>query len=151
MTDPRAVIKELHAGYHARDAERMRACWHDDAYFLSPTDGFRIDGADQIVEHTVRDLFGPFPDIHTTVHDEVVKGNEVILEVSTNATHTGRGFGRPTEAGGMKELEPTGRNFTGHALDWFTVVDGLIVADRIWFDRLEMLTQLGIAFEDVAA
>jgi len=73
-----AVITELYDAFEARDSERMRACWAEDAIYESPSDGFRREGVDAIM------------------------------------------------------------------VDWLTVVSGLITVDRLFFDRLELLTQLGL-------
>jgi len=137
------VITELYDAFHARDIERMRACWAEDAIYESPADGFRREGVDAIMEYTTTNLWVPFPDAKITVRHIVVDGNQVVLDAVLVATHTGP-FSRVTDGGGIAEIPPTNRHFVGHAVDWLTIVDGLIAVDRLYFDRLELLTQLGL-------
>ena len=92
-----AVITELYDAFEARDSERMRACWAEDAIYESPSDGFRREGVDAIMEYTTTNLWVPFPDAKLTVRHAAVDGNQVVLDTVIEGTHTGP-FSRVTDA-----------------------------------------------------
>jgi len=140
---PAAVVKELYDAFNAKDMARMRACWAEDAVYCSPGDGYRREGVDAIMEYTANGLIRPFPDARGTIQKMVVDGDQVVMDVTVEGTNTGS-YARVTETGGIAEIPPTNRRFIGHGVEWFTVKDGKVVEDRIFFDRMELLTQLGL-------
>jgi hypothetical protein len=137
-------VADLYDAYNTRDVERMRSMWTEDAVYFSPADGFRREGIDAIMEYTEQNLWVPFPDSRSIVHKQVVTGNTVVAQVTIEGTQTGP-FSRVTEDGGIAELPPTNKRVVGHAVEWLTLNDdGLITLDEIYFDRMELMIQLGL-------
>lgn len=143
QNSPAAVVKELYEAFNAKDLPKMRALWAKDAVYCSPADGYRREGVDAIMEYTANGLIRPFPDARGTVNRMVVDGDQVVMDVTIEGTNSGP-YARVTDTGGIAEMPPTHRRICGHAVEWFTVKDGLITEDRIFFDRMEMMIQLGM-------
>ncbi len=143
VKSPKEVVLELYNAFNARDYDRQRACWAEDAVYHSIGDGFRREGVDAILEYTNSGLSKPFPDAKGIIHKVIVDGDQVVMDTTIEGTHTGA-YVRKTDAGGIEEIPPTNRRICGHAVEWFTVKNGKIVEDRIMFDRMELMEQLGL-------
>jgi hypothetical protein len=63
----------------------------------------------------------------------------VVQEATFSGTHTGP---LPTPDGG--EIPATGRRLEADFVEVFVVADGLIRSDRIYYDQLEFMVQLGL-------
>jgi predicted ester cyclase len=138
------VLADLYDAYNKRDVERMRSMFTEDAVYFSPADGFRREGIDAIMEYTEQNLWVPFPDSRSIVHKEVATANTVVAQVTIEGTQTGP-FSRVTDDCGIAELPPTNKSVVGHAVEWLTINDdGLITMDEIYFDRMELMIQLGL-------
>ena len=76
-----------------------------------------------------------FPDLQTTIEDQVAEGDKVVTRFSARGTHQGEteDFGPPT--GNRIEV-------TGITIEQFA--DGKIVEDWTNFDALGMMQQLGL-------
>ena len=75
-----------------------------------------------------------FPDISTSVVEQLEDGNKVVNRVIWSGTHTGPLNGIPA----------TGRSYRSDAIVIDTVVDGKIVERREVSDMLSMMQQLGL-------
>lgn len=42
-------------------------------------------------------------------------------------------------------LPPTGRKLEGRLVSWLTIEEGLVIAQHVTFDRLDLMAQLGFA------
>ena len=96
-----------------------------------------VHGRDAIEAH-VRETFSGFPDFTLQTHEMLVDGDTV-------ARLDGDGDVR----GRVLRRAPTGRTFTAEGMARTVVEDGLIRADRLYYDRKAMLDQLGVTFPDV--
>ncbi len=76
-----------------------------------------------------------FPDLQTTIEDQVAEGDKVVTRFRSRGTHQGEteAFGPPT--GNQAEV-------TGITIEQFS--DGKIVEDWTNFDALGMMQQLGL-------
>ncbi|HEY2356608.1 MAG TPA: ester cyclase [Phenylobacterium sp.] len=128
------------AAFNARDEGGLRALWTKDFHFIGP-DG-ESHGAEAMLERE-RGLWRAFADVKASVKT-VCAGEEVaVLETTMSGTHTG-----PLSLGD-RELAPTGRPltlvFSVHV--WFR--DGLASGERVFYDRLGLLRQLGVAADQL--
>lgn len=80
-----------------------------------------------------------FPDSVVTAHRIVADGEWAMTESTFSGTHSGM-FRTP--AG--QEIPPTGKTVAVDYTDAWQVVDGKAVYDRVYFDELELLAQLGL-------
>jgi steroid delta-isomerase-like uncharacterized protein len=120
-----------------QDIEATLATFTDqDPYYKMPAFGVWCRGKGEIAEH-YRGAFTAFPDfvnVYEKWHE--AEGN-VFLEVIYEGTHEGEG---PWP--GMK---PTGRKVRQQTLAHFPIAeDGLLTAEIVYIDSLEMLHQLGM-------
>jgi len=78
--------------------------------------------------------FNAFPDLKVTVEDLLADGDKVVARVSIRGTHQGA----------FMAVSPTGKPFTGMAVNIFRIVNGKIVEHWGLADRLSTLQQLGV-------
>jgi predicted ester cyclase len=124
--------------YAALDANDLSAvpelfdpAWRNYDPAMPPLAGH--DGARQLI--TI--LQSAFPDLRTTVDQVLVEGDLVAARLTHAATHLGPFLGIP----------PTGRQATVTATGIFRVQDGRLAENRVVFDALGLLRQLGIVPE----
>jgi steroid delta-isomerase-like uncharacterized protein len=86
-------------------------------------------------------LKNAFPDFQTTIDDLLVEGDRVAARVTHTATHHGTFMGIPA----------TGRTAKVTATGIFRVSNGKLVENRVVFDGLGLLRQLGVVPEPAAA
>jgi predicted ester cyclase len=79
------------------------------------------------------------PDNEITVTDEYVCGNVVVQQAVFSGTHTG---GLMVPSGDV--IPAIGRSLSAPFVDLFEVGEDQITAERLYFDQLELLTQLGL-------
>jgi steroid delta-isomerase-like uncharacterized protein len=129
--------------FNAHDEEAMRACYAANAVFEAPGD-VRLEGPDAIVAYAAGWLTA-FPDSRLTVHNRVVAGEWAVDEFAFEGTHEDT-LARP---GG--DVPATGRRLVGRGIEAIRVVDGKIVEDHLYFDQVQVLTQLGLMPEPATA
>jgi predicted ester cyclase len=143
MADPRQVSAENIAAFNAHDERRIRATYADNAVGEAPG-AARLEGADAIVEYVMVWLRA-FPDARLQVVHELVVGDSVVQEITMSGTHTGP---LTTPEG---DIPPTNRKTTGRGMGIQRIENGKIVEERLYFDQLEILTQLGLVPEPATA
>jgi steroid delta-isomerase-like uncharacterized protein len=82
-------------------------------------------------------LKGAFPDFQTTIDELLVEGDWVAARMTHTATHSGT----------FMQIPPTGRSATVTATGIFHISNGRIVENRMVFDALGLLRQLGVVPE----
>jgi steroid delta-isomerase-like uncharacterized protein len=142
MGEARHVAKEATDAFNAHDAERIRALYADSAKFEAP--GGATGGAEEATAYTMGWLNG-FPDARATVRNEIISGDWVVHELTFTGTHEEALVG----PGGV--IPATGKQVTGHGIDLFRVEGGKIVEERLYFDQIEILSQLGVTPAPVTA
>lgn len=80
-----------------------------------------------------------FPDSVVRARRIVADGERAMTESTFSGTHTGT-FRTPTG----QEIPPTGKTVAVDYTDAWQVVDEKAVYDRVYFDELELLAQLGL-------
>jgi steroid delta-isomerase-like uncharacterized protein len=143
MSDPRRVTAENVAAVNESDWERLRATYADDVVLQAPGEG-GLDGAEAAVDY-VRVWARAFPDMRQTVVNQLVAGEWVVSEFSVAGTHTGT---LPSPEG---DIPPTNRRATARGVQLQRIENGLIAEEHVYFDQLEILTQLGLVPEPAAA
>jgi hypothetical protein len=132
---PEELAGLAQTAFNARSDAGMLALWTDDFHFVGP-DG-ESHGAQAMLarEHN---LWRAFPDITATIRNICVGEDVVVFETTMVGTNTG-----PLRLG-RNEVAPTGKQMTlvisVHM--WFR--DGLGSGERVFYDRLGMLRQLGL-------
>lgn len=76
-----------------------------------------------------------FPDFKLEMKEKIVDGDHIASHWTCTGTHKGDFLGIP----------PTGKRVEVNGMTLAQVKDGKVVRERVYFDRLGMLEQLGVA------
>jgi ketosteroid isomerase-like protein len=132
-----ALVREHMAAETELDFERVMATFSHPRYELIGTDT-EFDG-----DAAVRRYFAlsrtPFPDQSNELMAMHHTDDGVLVEFWLLGTHKG-----PLRVGD-RTIEPTGRSFRVRMAALFLFDDAGIVCERVWFDQLSILRQLGLA------
>ena len=143
MGEIKTVLDEYQNAFNAHDEERLRACYTDDAVFTAPG-GVRLEGPQEIVAWAMAWL-NAFPDAAATVDNELIAGDWATLQQTFTGTHT------ETLVSPEGDVPATGKSVVGRVGEVIRVKDGKIVEDHLYFDNMEILTQLGLIPETATA
>ncbi len=135
MSDPREAVGRLRDAYNSHDLDAIGRSFGERSVLVSP-DGI-AEGGEEIAS-----LYGQFieafPDTKVTIQSVVMFRDTVAAEYTISGTHKGQFL---VPGGGV--CEPTGRPITVRACSFSTVEDDLIVSHRVYYDQLELGTQIG--------
>ncbi|MFC4534120.1 ester cyclase [Sphaerisporangium dianthi] len=137
MSDDREVTDELITAFNACDLTRAASLYDPRASYVCP--GGLAEGREEITSYFAL-YHEAFPDVAVTVHDKGTCGDMVIFEWTLTSTHTG-----PLLLPSGVVAEPTGRRVVVRGCDVRTMENGLITSQRVYYDQLEMLSQLGVS------
>lgn len=126
------------AALDAGDWDDMRRSYADDATVIFPgTPVLDVEGVVEVCRH----FRTAFPDIRHEVAHAVVSGADVGAEIVAVGTHTG-----PLEwPDGV--VAPTGRQVTFRAAQMATTAGGVISTHHIYYDQMDIMTQMGLMDE----
>jgi steroid delta-isomerase-like uncharacterized protein len=143
MADAQAVAATFVEAFNAHDEDRIRELNAENAVFEGPGD-VRLEGREATTAYAMSWL-SAFGDARTDVHNEIVAGEWVVQEFVFSGTHTGP---LQTPAG---EIPATNRHLRGRGVQIVRVEDGKVVDTRLYFDQVDVLTQLGLMPEPATA
>jgi len=143
MGDLKALSAAATEAFNAHDEEGIRSSYADDAVFTGPG-GVGLQGADAIVGYAMSWL-NAFPDARTEVHTEVIGEDWVAQRFTFTGTHT------ETLAGPDGDVPATGKSLSGRGAELIRFRDGKIVEDHLYYDQMDVLTQLGLVPEGATA
>ncbi len=131
----REAVKGMLAAFAAHDAKKVAALYSNDVVSGAPgPTGWVEEKGRAAVESGHTSLFAGFPDMKWLSPRVFVKGNVVIQEWVSNATHTG-------DMGDMRASgKPTGIH--GVSVYWFDD-EGQITKDHTYYDGLTISVQTG--------
>src|SRR5436305_3614558 len=141
MTD---VIDRGLQAWKDRDVEAFAACYAEDAVLQGPG-GLDVHGRDG-----ARQFYSLWneacPDNEIEITATYACGDVVVQEGIFHGTQTGN-LMTPTG----QAIPPTGQRMDGEYADVFKLAGDQIVSDRIYFDQMQLLMQLGLVPEPEAA
>jgi predicted ester cyclase len=79
-----------------------------------------------------------FPDSRMVIRNEVISGDTILQEFTFEGTHTAT-LHAPTG-----DLPATNRRLSGRGAQVIKVRDGLVADTQLYFDQVDVLTQLGL-------
>lgn len=135
MADALEVARQHDEAYNAKDVDKRKALESPDIEVTMPG-GMLLQGPDQVME-VVKVFWEALPDGEIVTENQYVAGDIVVAEGAVHGTHTGP-FRAP-----MGEIPPTGNKVTLRFATVKEVKDGKLVSERLYFDQLEFLQQLG--------
>lgn len=87
----------------------------------------------EALEAFIGEYHSAFPDFHIEVHDWISQDEVIMKEYTMTGTHEGA----------FNDVPATGREIKSTGMGKIVVADGKVQEDRIYFNRLEALEQLG--------
>jgi predicted ester cyclase len=137
------VVDRGLALWRARDVDGFANLYTADAPLAAPgMDARGPDGARMFITL----WYEAFPDNEVAIETEVIAGSVVMQEGTFSGTHTGN-----LQLPDGQVIPPTGRAVKAPYAEAFVVEGDQITSDHLYFDRMELLTQLGLVPEPAAA
>jgi predicted ester cyclase len=136
MADARAVGADFVAAFNAHDEGRIRELNADGAVVEAPGE-IRVEGREAATQYAMAWLKA-FPDARLDVKNEIVAGDWVVQEFTFEGTH------EDTLVGAAGEIPATNRRLEGRGVQILRVEGGEVVDTRLYFDQVQVLTQLGL-------
>jgi len=130
------VVKRIMAAANAQDIDEYLAMQHPQIELVLPG-GVTLRGRDEVKEH-VQAQWAAFPDGRVTCVNQFFSGNQAATEILLAATHSGA---LATPSG---SVPPTGNRINVRFVAVHEIADGMARSERVYFDQLDLLTQLGL-------
>jgi steroid delta-isomerase-like uncharacterized protein len=143
MADARQVGADFIAAFNDHDENRIRELNAENAVFEAPGD-VRVEGREAATQYAMAWL-NAFPDARLNVKNELASGDWVVQEFTFEGTHEG------TLSGPAGEIPATHRRLNGRGVQIFRVVGDAVVDTRLYYDQVQVLTQLGLMPEPAPA
>lgn len=143
MANAQEVGKRFIDAFNTHDEGRIRELNGENTVFEAPGE-IKLQGRDASTEYAMAWLRA-FPDARIDVHNELAAGDWVVQEFTFTGTH------EDTLSSPNGDIPATHKKLTGRGVQIFRV-DGETVADtRLYFDQVEVMTQLGLMPEPATA
>jgi predicted ester cyclase len=135
MTDPVEAARRYDAAFNAQDAAARGANLTHDTEAMLPG-GLALHGPEQVVA-VARSFWEALPDGKISSEHEVAAGDTVVTEGRLSGTHTG------TFRGAQGEIPASGSRVSLRFASVKLIRDGKVASERLYFDQLEFLQQIG--------
>jgi steroid delta-isomerase-like uncharacterized protein len=135
MLEPSDYPRLAEAAFNGRDLAALAALWVPDVHYRAPGEETRTRDAALARE---RALIATFPDVRADLRRFVAAESRLLIEGRLHGTHDG-----PLRLG-ASTLAPTGRAVVVSFVGAFEFEAGRIQRERVYYDRLELLEQLGV-------
>jgi predicted ester cyclase len=143
MADAQQVGADFFAAFNDHDESRIRELNGENAVLEAPGD-VHVRGREAATQYAMAWL-NAFPDARLTVSNELVAGDWVTQEFTFEGTH------EAPLSGPAGEVPATNRRLTGRGVQIFRVDNDTVVDTRLYFDQVQVLTQLGLMPEPAPA
>jgi steroid delta-isomerase-like uncharacterized protein len=143
MTDTHDVATTFIAAFNSHDPARMAASSSENVVAVVPPDT-TLRGREAVTAYLTA-WVNAFPDAYIEVHDEIVAGDTAIQQYTFRGTHTGTLL---TPAG---EIPATGKALAGRGVEIITAAGDQVAELQLYFDQVQVLTQLGLMPEPASA
>lgn len=136
MADARRVAAADVEAFNAHDEDRIRELNAENAVLEAPGD-VRVEGREAATQYAMAWL-NAFPDARLTVHNELEAGDWVVQEFTFEGTH------KATLATPTGDIPATNRRVIGRGVQLLRVEGGKVAETRLYFDQVQVMTQLGL-------
>jgi steroid delta-isomerase-like uncharacterized protein len=143
MADAQQVGADFVAAFNDHDESRIRELNAENTVFEAPGD-VHIEGREAATQYAMAWL-NAFPDARLNVKNEFASGDWVVQEFTFEGTHEG------TLSGQAGEIPATHRRLNGRGVQIFRVANDAVVDTRLYYDQVQLLTQLGLMPEPAPA
>ena len=135
-TDPKVLAARFNQAFNAHDEKTLSSLIAPNATFTAPGD-IRLDGKEPVLAYTYGWLKA-FPDAKINVTHEIVSGTWVVQEFIFEGTHSA------PLTGPMGTIQATNRKVSGRSVSINRYENDLQVETRLYFDMVQLLSQLGV-------
>jgi predicted ester cyclase len=135
-TDPKVLAAKYNQAFNSHDETALRSLIAPNARFTAPGD-VRLEGRDAAIGYT-NGWMKALPDAKINITHEIVSGPWIAQEFTFTGTHTG------PLAGPMGTIPATNRKVSGQCVSITRYENDLQVETRLYFDVVQLLTQLGV-------
>lgn len=136
MAEAKDTAARFVAAFNAHDEQALLALHAANIKFEAPG-GVHTNTAAEATAYAMRWLKG-FPNGKMTLRTEIVSEPWIVQEISMDGVHSGL-FEGPNGT-----VPPTGKKVSGKCVQMLRVENGQIAEARIYFDQVEVLSQLGL-------
>jgi steroid delta-isomerase-like uncharacterized protein len=143
MADNVSLARSLYEAFNERDFDKLADCMTRDSTITIVGSGDTFQGPGGARKYNMM-WAEAFPDGKITIDNIVSTGDYVIVEFTGRGTHTG------TLTGPAGSIPATGRAVTLKLCDVLEVSQGLVSAQRTYFDSASLMSQLGIGADRAA-
>lgn len=143
MADAQQVGADFVAAFNDHDESRIRELNAENSVVEAPGD-VHVEGREAATQYAMAWL-NAFPDARLNVSNELVSGDWVMQEFTFEGTHEG------TLSGPAGEIPATHRRLNGRGVQIFRVEGDAVVDTRLYFDQVQIMTQLGLMPEPAQA
>ena len=142
MSDTRTAFDAWIDAFNSHDQAAIRDLTADDCIFEGP--GVRLEGGDATVGYAMGWL-NAFSDAKIQVDSVVVDGDWAAMTGYFKGTHDN------TLSGPGGDVPATGRRLEGRCSQFVRFADGKSVEEYLYYDQMDVATQLGIVPETAGA
>ncbi|MFY9615724.1 MAG: ester cyclase [Candidatus Dormiibacterota bacterium] len=145
MSDLKEFSARATAAFNAHDVDALAALDDPSVVYSvpSPTGRSELKGRDAGKQYN-ESWFTAFPDAKITIKNEVIAGDTIVQEAIFEGTNSG------TWKSEAMEMPATGKSLKGHYCLVTKVTNDQIVTSNLYFDQVELMTQLGLMPEPAA-
>jgi predicted ester cyclase len=136
MAEARDTAARFVEAFNAHDESAIRALNAPNARLQAPG-GVSLEGRDAATGHAMAWIKG-FPDTTLTIRNELVCDAWVVQEFTFEGTHTA------PLTGPQGTIQATGKRVAGEGVQIVRYEDGQAVDIRLYYDQVDLLTQLGL-------
>jgi steroid delta-isomerase-like uncharacterized protein len=126
-------VNALLAAWNEGDLEGLDAYLAPDTIRRAPASANSDANSLRELKEVITSFRTRFPDAKVTVHELTFHGNRAFAEWTFTGTNTGPG-----------DFPPTGRPVRFDGSSFHQYADGKLVEERVYFDGMDMMTQLGM-------
>jgi steroid delta-isomerase-like uncharacterized protein len=143
MASSQEIGAKFVEAFNAHDEARIRELNAENTKFEAPGD-VKIEGGEAATQYAMAWIRG-FPDARITVHNELSSGDWVAQEITFEGTH------EDTLSGPGGDIPATHKRLIGRAVQIFNVEGDAITDTRLYYDQVQVMTQLGLMPEPATA
>jgi steroid delta-isomerase-like uncharacterized protein len=143
MADAREIGARFIEAFNAHDEARIRELNGENVVFEAPGD-MKVEGREAATGYAMG-WIRAFPDARLTVHNEIANDDWVAQECTFEGTHENT----MSSPGG--DIPATHKRLTGRCVQIFKVEGDVVTDTRLYFDQVQVMTQLGLMPEPAIA
>ena len=143
MSNAQEVAAKYVEAFNAHDEQRIRELNAENGVFEAPGD-VRVEGREATTQYAMAWL-NAFPDARLKINNEIVGGDWVVQEFTFEGTH------EATLMSPAGEIPPTNRRLQGRGVQILRIQGDAAVDTRLYFDQVQLMTQLGLMPEPAQA